>query len=248
MLNIYLSDINAGTSERLCAMMVKESLVHPEDSFIFIVPEQSTQQMQRMTVSLHPFHVVMNIDITSFDRLALKVFNEHSAQSCNILDETGKVLILRKILNACRNDLSVYGKKALMPGFASRVKSVLSELAQYDVDDNGLFLMQESARKRKDPLLYAKLQDIRLIRQEFYREMGDAYQTSQDLMSAFSKLIKDSAMIRGSHIYLDGFTGFTPVQYRLIEELLKYCPDVNIALVLPADYEAQGPKGQTPWV
>ena len=37
-------------------------------------------------------------------------------------------------------------------------------------------------------------------------------------------------MMKGSVVYIENFTGFTPSQYRLLEELLKMCERVVIGL------------------
>ncbi|MCF0230283.1 MAG: ATP-dependent nuclease, partial [Parasporobacterium sp.] len=147
--------------------MVESSVAHPSLYYIAIVPEQSTLRMQREVVAAHPAHAVMNIDIVSFERLAHRVFQELGTDETAILNDTGKVLLLRKVLEECRDDLTVYRNKVHMPGFAEEVKSVVTELKQYAKDDNDLFLMQDAAEKAGNKLLYAKLQDIRLILRKF---------------------------------------------------------------------------------
>ena len=234
MLNIILGPAGAGQSEILCRKMVGSSVAHPS-SFIAIVPEQSTLKMQRDAVAAHPNHSAMNIDVVSFERLAHRVFEEQGIEESDILDDTGKVLLLRKVLEELKDDLTVYRRKVHMPGFAAEIKSVITELKQYDIDDNGLFLMQEKAGEKGNTLLYDKLGDIRLILEKYNEAFREAYTTREELMDVFAGLIKDSEMIRGAGIYLDGFTGFTPVQYRIIGELMKYAGDITVSLLLPPD-------------
>ena len=177
----------------------------------------------------------MNIDIVSFERLAHKVFEELGFCESDILNDTGKVLILRKILEESREDLVLYRRKVHMPGFAQEMNSSVTELKQYGIDDNELFLMQEAARQEGNRTLFSKLQDIRLIYRRFNEAVSERYTTQEEVLEVFARLVSQSELIRGAHIYLDGFTGFTPVQYRLILELLKYSAGVCASVVIPGE-------------
>ncbi len=242
MLKIILGPAYAGQSDMLCKELVERSAAMPASSFIAIVPEQSTLKMQRDVVKAHPAHAVMNIDIVSFNRLAHKVFDELGYQESDILNDTGKVLVLRKVLEACREDMVVYKNKVHMPGFATEMKSVVTELKQYAIDDNQLFLMQETAQNSGNRLLYNKLQDIRLIYHRFSEEIEDRYTTQEEVLDVFARVVPESRLIRDAHIYMDGFTGFTPIQYRLIEELLKAAADITVTLTLPKDEMSDNPQ------
>ncbi len=242
MLKIILGPAYAGQSDMLCKEMVERSAAQPASSFIAIVPEQSTLKMQRDVVKAHPAHAVMNIDIVSFNRLAHKVFDELGYRESDILNDTGKVLVLRKVLEACREDMVVYKSKVHMPGFAAEMKSVVTELKQYAIDDNQLFLMQEAAHNSGNGLLYNKLQDIRLIYHRFSEEIEDRYTTQEEVLDVLARVVSGSGMIKNAHIYMDGFTGFTPIQYKLIEELLRVASDITVTLTLPEDEVSDDPQ------
>ena len=55
--------------------------------------------------------------------------------------------------------------------------------------------------------------------------------------------VTESAKIRGSIIAFDGFTGFTPVQYRLMSILLDMCSEVKVALTIDANEHANVNEG-----
>ncbi|MBQ9030860.1 MAG: exodeoxyribonuclease V subunit gamma [Parasporobacterium sp.] len=242
MLKIMTGPASSGLSEQICMNMIEASRKDPGASFIAIVPEQATLRMQRMVVEKHPGHSVMNLDIVSFERLAHKVFEELGCRKSEILNDTGKVLILRRVLEESHEDLVLYKKKVHMSGFAGEMKSSVTELRQYGVDDNDLFLMQEAAQQAGNRILSAKLQDIRLIYRRFNESISDRYTTQEEVLSVLARLVSASEMIRGSYIYLDGFTGFTPVQYRLIGELLKTCAQLQVTVTIPSDRILEQPE------
>ena len=222
-------------SKVLISKMMSASAAKPEASFISIVPEQATLKMQQAVVQAHEQHAIMNIDIVSFERLAHKVFQELGIKTRSVLNDTGKVLILRRVLMSCKEDLKLYRSKTRMPGFAEQMKSAISELKQYALDDNDLYLMQESALQDGNQLLFDKLQDIRLIYRKFNETIADKYTTQEEVPDLLARVVSQSQIIPGAHIYLDGFTGFTPVQYRLIREFLACKAEVTVTVTIPAE-------------
>lgn len=234
-LQIFLGDTNSGKSHTLVQHMVDGATARPDERFFVIVPEQATLKMQKDVVKLHPAHAAMNIDVVSFDRLAHVVFSELGIDDSHVLDDIGKMLILRKVLKELQDDLIVYKNKIHLTGFAEEIKSVITELKQYGMDDDQLFLMQESAQEKGNLLLFHKLGDIRLVLRKFNEAIKGQYQAAEEVLDLFAKVAGQSAKIKDSHIYLDGFTGFTPIQYRLLTSMLKAAKDVNISLTLPEE-------------
>ena len=234
-LQILIGDTNSGKSHTLVQHMVKHATARPDERFFVIVPEQATLKMQKDVVKLHPAHAAMNIDVVSFDRLAHVVFSELGIDDSHVLDDIGKMLILRKVLKELQDDLTVYKNKIHLTGFAEEIKSVITELKQYGMDDDQLFLMQESAQEKGNLLLFHKLGDIRLVLRKFNETIKGQYQAAEEVLDLFAKVAQQSGKIKDSHIYLDGFTGFTPIQYRLLTSMLKAAKDVNISLTLPED-------------
>lgn len=256
-LQIVIGAASSGKSNRLVKDLVERSLALPDERFFIIVPEQATLNMQRsvvraiQNVKMEADRTLaskntgaqdgqlpaatMNIDVVSFDRLAHVVFADLGIDAANILDDTGKVLILRQVLDDCKDDLEVYQSKVHQAGFAQRIKSQVTELKQYGIDDNMLYLMQESAEANGNRLLNAKLQDLRLITRKFNEKIKDAYRAAEELLALFADCVSKSERIKKSHIYLDGFTGFTPVQYRLLEQFLRYAADVNVTVTVAKD-------------
>ncbi len=51
-------------------------------------------------------------------------------------------------------------------------------------------------------------------------------------MKTLSDSIPESNIIKNSEVYLDGFTGFTPVQYQVLYMLMKYAKEVSICITI----------------
>ncbi len=224
---------SSGKTNLICKKIVSASIEHPEERFIVITPEQASFQTQAKIIAMHPAHAALNIDVSSFEHLAYKVFEKLGIKIENILDDTGKALLMRKVINENRSELSIYSAKSHTAGFADEMMSMITELIQYDINDDKLFYMQEAAKD--DALLLAKIHDIRLLFEKFQEEIKGSYTTSERLLDFFAKYAKDSKIIQGANIYFDGFTGFTPIQYKALKALMKTAASLTFAVTLPAN-------------
>ena len=50
------------------------------------------------------------------------------------------------------------------------------------------------------------------------------------MLDVLSSVAPESDILKGSVVAMDGFTGFTPVQDRLLGELLKVCEKVMVTV------------------
>ncbi len=98
-----------------------------------IVPEQFTMQTQQKLVELAPNHAIMNIDVLSFKRLAYRVFDEMGRTDIQVLEETGKNLVLRKLASEQEENLTVLRPNMNRMGYIGEVKSLISEFMQYNI-------------------------------------------------------------------------------------------------------------------
>ena len=121
---MILGSSGSGKSYILYKKMIQESIENPEENYIIIVPEQFSMETQRDIVSLHPQNGVMNIDIVSFARLAYRVFEEIGARQLPVLDDTGKNLILRKVMENHKKGLKLYASKMNTPVCYFRILSI----------------------------------------------------------------------------------------------------------------------------
>ena len=220
----------SGKSHYLYQHIIEESGKHPEQSYIVLVPEQFTMQTQKDLVSMHPNHGIMNIDVLSFGRLAYRVFEETGGGELPVLDDEGKNLILRKIAGDYESQLKVLRGNMKKLGYISEVKSVISEFTQYDIGEEELERVRE--RAGEGSRLYYKLRDIGILYRGFQDYLEKKYITKEELLDHLSRVAGKSELLQNSTIVLDGFTGFTPVQSRLMLELMKCCRKVMVTAVI----------------
>ena len=220
----------SGKSHYLYHHIIYESMLHPEQNYIVLVPEQFTMQTQKDLVSMHPHHGIMNIDVLSFGRLAYRIFEETGGSSLPVLDDEGKNLILRRIAGKYEGELCVLKGNMKRLGYISEVKSVISEFMQYDIGEDELAKVMETVGK--DSRLYYKLQDICTLYHGFTEYLEEKYITKEELLDALCRVAGQSEILKNSTVVLDGFTGFTPVQNRLLKELMLHCRKVILTVTM----------------
>lgn len=237
-LQFIFGNSGSGKSTYLYQKIIEESMQRPDGNFIVIVPEQFTMQTQKDLVMAHPRGGIMNIDVLSFQRLAHRIFEEVGADQRSVLTETGKNLMLRKVAIREQERLKVLGSRMNRPGYVSEVKSVLSELMQYEVSD---FELQEMERRTENrPLLNAKLEDLQVLYREFLSYRRDRFLKPEEIYDVLCQVAGESALLKNSVLAFDGFAGFTPSQIRVLEELLACCPKVYLTVTLDARESAFG--------
>ena len=227
-LQFILGNSGSGKSHYLYQQIVNESMEHPEKNYLVLVPEQFTMQTQKDMIRISPGHGIMNVDVQSFVRLAFRVFSETGAGNVQVLDDLGKIMILKKVLSNKKDDLKYFGRNINKDGYISEIKSFMSELIQYGADENEIEKMIQ-ASENKTVLKY-KLQDMSVAFSAFKEYIDKNYITSEELLSVFADVISQSGLLKGAVICLDGFTGFTPLQYRLLRELIKIAEKVYITV------------------
>lgn len=231
-LQFILGSARSGKTSYIYKKMIRESIEHPEQEFFFIVPDQSTLNAQRELVTRHPFHGTMNIDVVGFYRLAYRVFEELSYVPKDLLEDEGKSMVIRKVMEKHKKKLKVLGSSMKKQGFIDEMKSLFSEMYQYDISKEEIAQATEMIKK---PGLQAKIDDILLIMESFEEYIGEKYLISEQLLDVLSEKLPESKKLKNAIFYLDGFTGFTPIQRKVIRQLMRIGKQVNVSFTLAGE-------------
>ncbi len=218
----------SGKSTELYTRIRKEAAKNPDTQYFFLVPDQFTLETQRTLVEQNDGKGILNIDVLSFHRLAYRAFEEIPAMRKTVLEDMGKMMLLRKVFTEQKKNLLYFKRGLHRIGFLDECKSFLCELAQYAISDDDFETMLSAVGK--DSLMGLKLRDIRLIYRKFQEKTGDTYMMAEELVPQLTGIVSSMQKIRDSVICLDGFTGFTPTQYELLGELLSCCRDMYVTV------------------
>ena len=238
-LQFIIGNSGAGKSYYAYKRIIEDSLKHPEKNYYVIVPEQFTMQTQKALVEMHPGKGILNIDILSFERLAYRVFEETGGGNRKVLEDTGKSMVLQKMVQQHRKELDYLGSQMNKPGYLDEVKSLVSEFMQYDIKEDDLEEMKEKAKDQA--LLEMKLKDVGVLYQSFKEFLKGHYMTGEEVMDVLLKQLPFSKKLKGAELLFDGFTGFTPIQVNVIRELLVIADRVCVTVTMDEREDAFTP-------
>ena len=229
-LQFIIGNSGAGKSVKACEEIIRKGMEHPDRRYYVIVPEQFTMQTQKTLVEMHPRGGILNIDVLSFERLAYRVLGEVGGDTRQLLEETGKNMVLQKLVQRKEEDLTYLKNQMKKAGYLDEVKSLISEFMQYEIREEELDKMLQEAEDK--PLLHMKLKDVSVLYDAFREYLSGHYMTSEEVLEILVKEIPFSEKLKGSEVLLDGYTGFTPVQHKVIQELLAVCRKVTVTVTM----------------
>ncbi len=242
-LQLVLGCSGAGKTHYCYQSMIQASLkLNTLDKLLFIVPEQFTLESQKDMVELHPTHGIMSIEVLSFQRLAYRIFDEIGTAGKTVLGDTGKNMLIRKIIEEEGKGLSLIYKNKNKSGFISKIKSMITELAQYNISLEDL---EQSIQDIQDnALLSLKLKDMSLVYSRYKNEIKKAYLTAEETLDLLAGAVIQSSWIKHATVWIDGFYGFTPIQYKVLRSLITKAKNVFMTLNLERNYSKNEMKDE----
>ncbi len=213
-----------------CLHDIQTKLSTNHDSpLILLVPEQFTLQAERNLVNtIQTSERLYRAEVLSFRRLAYRVFNEVGGITRQHIHPAGRCMLLYRIMNELKDDLKVFNKAANQQGFVNTLSTSISEFKRYQITPDSLHEMAENTEQNE--LLKHKLEDISLIYNRFDSLLHETHIDADDDLTLMAKKLKKSQLINDAEIWIDGFSGFTPQEYGVIEQLLIKAHRVNITL------------------
>lgn len=220
----------AGKSHRIYEEIMQRAAEEPGRNFLIIVPDQFTMQTQKDLVMRSDRDGILNIDVLSFGRLSHRILEEVGTKEMPVLDDTGKSLVLQKVAADLKEQLPAMGSLLHKQGYIHEVKSAISEFMQYGISTQDMDKLITSAQKRG--ALAMKLRDLKTLYRGFQDYIRDHFITTEETLDVLRRSLSKSKILKGSVVVFDGFTGFTPIQNRLIQELMRVCAETIVTVTI----------------
>lgn len=229
-LRFYFGPSGSGKSHRIYEEIMQRAAQEPGRNFLIIVPDQFTMQTQKDLVMRSDRGGILNIDVLSFGRLSHRILEEVGTKEMPVLDDTGKSLVLQKIAADLKEQLPAMGSLLHKQGYIHEVKSAISEFMQYGISTQDMDKLIASAEKRG--ALAMKLRDLKTLYRGFQDYIKDHFITTEETLDVLRRSLAKSKILPDSVVVFDGFTGFTPIQNRLIQELMRVCEETIVTVTI----------------
>ena len=241
-LRFYFGPSGSGKSHRIYEEIMQRAAEDPGKNFLIIVPDQFTMQTQKDLVMRSDRGGILNIDVLSFGRLSHRILEEVGTKEMPVLDDTGKSLVLQKIAADLKEQLPAMGSLLHKQGYIHEVKSAISEFMQYGISTQDMDKLIASAEKRG--ALAMKLRDLKTLYGGFRDYIRDHFITTEETLDVLRRSLVKSKILQDSVVVFDGFTGFTPIQNRLIQELMRVCEETIVTVTIGAEEDPYKMDGE----
>jgi ATP-dependent helicase/nuclease subunit B len=212
------------------------------DSFgpplVFLAPKQSTYQLERQLLSMAGIAGYTRLSILSFERLALQIFDWLGKPKPKILNEEGRIMVLRCIAARKRKELKLFRASARLTGFAGQLSTALRELQRNDLSAEEIETIAQKLPETGG--LRFKLQDLALLLRDYrmWLETHDLQDTDCLLTEAAKALniaepgLKKQIVLE--HLWMDGFAELSTQELTLLQAIIPCCKEATLAFCLPA--------------
>lgn len=222
-----------------CQDEIREQMRREPDGapLIMLVPEQATFQTEYTLLRSGGLRGSLRAQALSFRRLAFRVMQETGGTALIPIGDTGKSMLLYKIVHRLSSNLELFQRGAEQAGFIERLSELLTEWKRYGIGSDEMTKLVSEEETTRSGLLKKKLHDLGLIYESMEAELAGKYVDAEDYLHALSHSYGHAPSMQGAQFWADGFHGFTPTEYEAIGALLASSAQVNVTLTLDRVYQ-----------
>lgn len=233
-LRLFLGRAGTGKTTRMIEELHERLSLQPMgDPLLYIVPEQATFQAEYTLATLPGLGGTIRAQAISFQRLSFRLMQDLGGQALTPVNEIGKQMVLRLLLERHREQLQAFGRAAVQPGFSAQLARMISECKTYGINTDTL-----QQQDWGTGMLASKLHDLCLLMNAYDGYLTEKYYDTDELMSRIAENIGQSDWISRAEIWIDGFSGFTPQEFAVIKKLMIHAKRVTIALCLDPGHKS----------
>ena len=221
----------AGTGKsKYCINEIKDKIDENADNkLILLVPEQYTFNTENKILKFIGERALLRTEVLSFKKMAHEVSEECGGRVKEIIKESGRNMLIHRVLNENMDSLDYFKKISREQGFNEIISEIISEFKKYNVDVENLRKIDEKVDNIE---LIQKLNELTIIYEAFNSKMHESYIDGDDELTLLSKKLLENDIYKGAEVWIDEFTSFTPQQLEVIRLLAKRCKRVNITLCM----------------
>jgi len=204
-----------------------EQLRENSSNAFLIVPEQQTVSAERQALDKLPPSSSVDFEVLNFSRLCNSVFRKYGGLSYHYITPTMKSLFMWRTLRELSPLLEEYSAAAHEISLTDVMLRATDELKVCAVTSS---MLENAAKKLTDGGLRSKLRDISLINSAYTNLVSESFDDKADDMAKLCDILEKHRFFEGKRVYIDSFTSFTALEYRVIEHILAQAESVTVSL------------------
>ena len=237
MLRLVSGRAGSGKS-RLCLNEIHSKLKENPSSFplVYLVPEQASFQAEYALAKASPQGGSTRAQVFSFKRLAWKVMQETGEKQHLFIDDTGKSMMMLRILEENKHKLQLFKHVDKQPGTVENLVRLYNEMRRYCLNSSAIKDLLSQKDVEIPFLLRDKLADLAIIMEDMEQKMEGHYLDGEGRLALLINKIADSKYLQQAKIWVDGFFNFTRLEEKVLENLIKKSKEVTVTFCLDRDY------------
>ena len=200
-----------GRPHRLLAPLIDEigALSARGERCMLLVPSQYTLQAEIEVMSRLALPGSFLIDVLSPGRLRSRVFERSGQPTQTVLDERGRSMVLTEVIEAEKENLTVYRAAAESgaSGFVQKLGALIADMRR-----SGLTAQDLSERMAKldaDSTSRSKLEDVARLFAAYEARMAGQLADDEDVAVLMRGKLSASGVLSGTHVFVYGFDMIT---------------------------------------
>ena len=206
---------------------IKKLVESGENNIILLTPEQYSLVAERRLLMDLGEDMVNCVDNSSFSRISNDVKKKYGCDTLPALSKGGKVILMCKAIDNCKDKFQLFNKKLDSLNFVSSMIKIYDEMKSCNLDS---FQINELSKNIENDVLFKKLSDISLVMSSFEELINDKFNDSSNELNRIYNQIFDKNYFKDKYIFIDGFNGFVAQEYKLLELIISESKCVTITL------------------
>ena len=216
-----------------------------------LVPEQFSFQSERELLFGLGEQLSSRVTVSSFTRLADRVFREVGGMAEETLDDGTRILLMSRAIeevaaSAADQGTPLMGIDPRQAGDAGTVEALVAlweELRQCAVPMQQLESVSATLAAIEPGTLANKTADLCRIFAVYEGLAAGTGLDGTDRLTRLAERLPDSRMPEGAYIFVDGFKGFTAQELQVLERLAARAKEVTVTLGTDTAGRAFGDRG-----
>lgn len=228
MINLYYGRAEADRTQFMYEKTAQRR-AEGNSSALIIVPDQYTLEAEKRAFSVLKTNGLMDVDIMSFSRMALKMTGGGDRK---YIDDMGRSMLLKKVISANKDRLELFAPVAERMEFISMMGNIIQEFKQYKVQPEEISeIADRNQEQYSGRMLMKKLSDVGVIYEEYEAALKEGYADTEDQLMELCEAIDKSEEFEYTQVWINGFEFFTKRLLSVIEKLAEKAESLNVVLV-----------------
>ena len=221
--------MDCNKTDKMLDLCFEEAQKFDEKPIYYLVPEKYTYEIEKKLSNrlLHNKDPYFRIRVVSFSTLGNIVFTKAGGLKEKKISKSARNMIVCRAVDSVASELKSFKTSKTGIGIVGKLLDMIIEFKQNNMSVQDL---QAMTREADDEALKCKLSDISKVYEAYEKLIENKYFDTEDVYGVLARKVSELDELNGATIFVDEYTGFTPLQYDIIENLAKISKNMYFSL------------------